>query len=285
MLFSLPHARRSTRMIDLAFAKRLCALAAAAVLLATAAIAEPEPSWEVFDDREDRTTPPVADAMLKLANVTATDFVYDLGCGDGVIVVMAAKRYGAKAFGIDINPKMVARAKANAEKSGVADKTTFVEGDLYKADLKPATVITLFLWRSMNIRLRPRLLDLTAGVRIVSHEHDMGKWTPDRTIYVYNKEWGRLPLYLWIVPAQIAGNWQLSVDGAELSAEIKQTYQRFHGSAFAIGRKHRIRNGRLDGAKVTFELAMASGERKHYSGIATSDGVIEGRGWRARRKR
>ena len=271
-------------MINFAFATRLCALAAVAVLLATAAVAESEPSWKVFDDRADSTTPPVADAMLKLANVTAKDFVYDLGCGDGVIVVMAAKRYGAKAFGIDINPKMVARAKANAEKNDVADKTTFVEGDLYKVDLKPATVIALFLWPSMNIRLRPRLLDLAPGVRIVSHEHDMGKWTPDRTIYVYNKQWGHLPLYLWTVPARIAGNWQLSVDGAEFSAEIEQTYQRFHGSAFAIGRKHRIRNGRLDGAKVTFELAMPSGEKKHYSGIATSDGAIEGRGWRARRK-
>jgi SAM-dependent methyltransferase len=271
-------------MIDLAFAKRLCALAAAVTLLATAAVAEPDPSWEVFDDHADRTTPPVADAMLKLANVTGKDFVYDLGCGDGVIVVMAAKHYGATAFGIDINPKMVALAKANAEKNNVADKTTFVEGDLYKADLKPATVITLFLWPSMNIRLRPRLLDLAPGVRIVSHEHDMGRWTPDRTIYVYNKEWGHLPLYLWIVPARIAGSWQLSADGVDISLEIEQTYQRFRGSGFAIGRKHTIRNGRLDGPKVTFDLATADGARKRYSGIATSDGIIEGSGWRARRK-
>ena len=189
-------------MINFAFARRLCALAAVAVLLATAAVARSEPAWEVFDDHVDRTAPPVADAMLKLADVTAKDFVHDLGCGDGVIVVMAAKRYGAKAFGIDINPKMVARAKANAEKNNVADKTTFAEGDLYKADLKPATVITLFLWPSMNIRLRPRLLDLAPGVRIVSHRHDMGAWRPDRTVYVYDKEWGRRPLFLWIVPAR-----------------------------------------------------------------------------------
>ena len=266
-------------MIDFAFATRLCGLAAAAVLLATAAVAESEPSWKVFDERADRTTPAVADAMLKLANVTAKDFVYDLGCGDGVIVVTAAKRYGAKGFGIDINPELVARAKANAEKDGVADKTTFVEGDLYKADLKPATVITLFLWPSMNVRLRPRLLDLAAGVRIVSHEHDMGKWTPDRTLYVHNKDWGRLPLYLWIVPARIAGDWQLSADGAEIELKLEQAYQRFQGSATIGGRKHRVRNGRLDGAKITFDVVMANGKKKRYSGIATSEDAIEGSGW------
>lgn len=284
MRFSLSHARQGTRMINFGFAKRLCALAAVAVLLTTAPVAQPEPSWEVFDDHADRTTPPVADAMLKLANVTAKDFVYDLGCGDGVIVVMAAKRYGAEAFGIDINAKMVARAKANAEKNNVADKTTFVEGDLYEADLKPATVITLFLWPSMNVRLRPRLLDLAPGVRIVSHRHDMGAWRPDRTVYVYDKAWGRRPLFLWLVPARIAGDWQLTALGAEFSVKLEQAFQRFHGSASMSGQTHRIRNGRVDGAKVTFELAMANGQRQRYKGIATSDDVIEGSGWRARRK-
>jgi SAM-dependent methyltransferase len=272
-------------MIGFAFATRLCALAATALLLTTATVAESEPSWKVFDEHADKTTPAVADAMLKLAKVTAADFVYDLGCGDGVIVVMAAQRYRAKGFGIDINPEMVARAKANAEKNGVADKTTFVEGDLYKADLKPATVITLFLWPSMNVRLRPRLLDLAAGVRIVSHEHDMGKWKPDRTKFVYNKNWGHLPLYLWIVPARIAGTWQLSAEGTEIGLEIEQTYQRFHGSAVIDGRKHRIRDGRLDGAKVTFDMVMANGKRKRYSGTATSEDAIEGSGWHARRKK
>jgi SAM-dependent methyltransferase len=260
-------------------------LAAAVVLSPTAVVAEPEPSWKVFDERLDRTAPAVADAMLKLANVTANDVVYDLGSGDGVIVVTAAQRYGANAFGIDINPEMVARARANAEKASVADKATFAEGDLYKVDLMPATVITLFLWPTMNMKLRPRLLELEPGVRIVSHEHGMGGWQPDRIVRVSDGAWGRQPLFLWIVPARIGGSWQLSVDdGSELGVEFKQSFQRFGGLAKANGRTHRLRNGRVEGTRVTFDLAMANGETKHYSGVVTADGMIEGSGWRAKRK-
>lgn len=248
------------------------------------AIAEREPSWNGFDEHADRTSPAVADVMLKLASVTSKDVVYDLGSGDGVIVVTAAQQYGAKALGVDNNPKMVARARANAEKNKVADKATFIEGDLYKIDLKPATVITLFLWPTMNVRLRPHLLELEPGVRIVSHEHHMGAWQPDRTIYVSDKAWGRRPVFLWIVPARIGGSWLLSIDGSELNVKIEQTFQRFQGSAAGNGLTYRISKGRVDGARVTFDLGKANGERKSYSGIASSDGLIEGAGWHARRK-
>ncbi|MFZ1106104.1 MAG: class I SAM-dependent methyltransferase [Hyphomicrobiaceae bacterium] len=271
-------------MMKITSLARLCLFSAAVALSLTPAVAEREPNWKVFDEVFDRTPEPTVDAMLKLADVNANDLVYDLGCGDGVIVVTAAKKYGAKGLGIDINPKMIARAKANAEKNNVADKTTFLEGDLYKTDLKPATVITLFLWPTMNLRLRPRLLDLAPGTRIVSYEHHMGAWAPDRTVYVPDPKWGRLPLFLWVIPAKIAGSWQVRVDGGELSVKLEQTYQRFHGTDLADGRTRRIRNGGVDGAKVKFDLTAADGKTKHYTGIITSSGAIEGSGWYAMRK-
>ena len=122
----------------------------------------------------------VVDAMLKLAKLGPDDFLIDLGSGDGRIPIAAAKTYGAKALGVDLDPKRVAEAKANAEREGVTDKVTFVEGDLYGTEIGDATVVTLFLWPTVNLKLRPRLLDLAPGKRVVSHAHGMGDWHPDR---------------------------------------------------------------------------------------------------------
>jgi hypothetical protein len=122
-------------------------------------------------------------------------------------------------------------------------------------------------------------------VRIVSHEHGMGAWRPDRAVRVADGEWGRQPLFLWVVPARISGSWQMSAaDGGELRLELKQTFQRFRGSAVANGRTNRIRNGRIHGAKVSFDLIAANGRKRHFSGSLTPDGAIEGRGWHAKRK-
>ena len=223
--------------------------------------------------------------MLELAGVEPHDVVYDLGCGDGRMVVTAARRYGARAVGIDMNPKMIARARANAERGNVVDKASFIEGDLFEADLTPATVVTLFLWPTMNVRLRPRLLDLAPGTRIVSHEHDMGDWKPDRTMWVDTRmeQWGDRDLHLWVVPAQIGGSWRLSVDDRVGDAKIEQRYQRFSGSAAFDGRSQPIRNGRINGAEVRFDLAVSNGKPRRYVGRVTPDGGIEGEGWRAAR--
>ena len=139
----------------------------------------------------------VVDAMLKLAKLGPDDFLIDLGSGDGRIPIAAAKTYGAKALGVDLDPKRVAEAKANAEREGVTDKVTFVEGDLHGTEIGDATVVTLFLWPTVNLKLRPRLLDLAPGKRVVSHAHDMGDWHPDRQQTV-----GESDIFLWIVPAQ-----------------------------------------------------------------------------------
>ena len=138
----------------------------------------------------------VVDEMLKLANIRPTDVLYDLGCGDGRIVVTAAKRYGIRAVGIDINPERISEANENARKAGVTDKVKFIQGDLFQTSLKEPTVLTLYLLPAVNLKLRPKILDeMKPGARIVSHSFDMGDWQPEKTVDVdYRK------IYFWTVP-------------------------------------------------------------------------------------
>jgi SAM-dependent methyltransferase len=137
----------------------------------------------------------VIEAMLKAANVTPNDVVYDLGCGDGRIVVAAAK-LGARAVGIDIDPQRIKEANENAAKNGVTGKAQFRQEDLFEADIREATVVTLYLLPSLNVKLRPRLMEqLRPGTRIVSHDFDMGDWAPEQTISVDGKT-----VYLWTIP-------------------------------------------------------------------------------------
>jgi predicted RNA methylase len=139
------------------------------------------------------TSNTVADAMLQLAGVTASDLVYDLGSGDGAIVLRAAEKFGARGVGIEIDPKLVKTATERARKRGLGDKVTFVEGDLFKADLSPATVVTLYLSGSINRRLAPKLMkELKPGARVVSHRFDMYDWTPDARVRA-----GGTDVYLW----------------------------------------------------------------------------------------
>jgi SAM-dependent methyltransferase len=151
------------------------------------------------DVRYDPSPPRVVRAMLNLAGVTAADVVYDLGSGDGRVPIAAATDHGARGVGIEIDPKLVARARANAERAGVADRVTFRQGDLFKADIGDATVVTLFLSPTVNLELRSKLLaELKPGTRVVSHYHDMGDWEPARKITVDYR-----PVYLWIVPGAL----------------------------------------------------------------------------------
>ena len=133
--------------------------------------------------------------MLKVANVGPDDVLYDLGSGNGIIPVTAAKQFGTRGLGIDIDPTRIAEANANAEKNNVTDKVKFIQGDLFEQDLSEATVISLYLLNSLNLKLRPKLLELKPGTRIVSHAFDMGDWAPDQTVNVD----GRM-VYFWTVP-------------------------------------------------------------------------------------
>lgn len=143
----------------------------------------------------------VVDAMLKVAKVGPNDVLYDLGSGDGRIPVTAAQRFGIRAVGIDIDPRRIAEANANAQQAGVTDKVKFIQGDLFQQDLSEATVISLYLLSTLNMKLRPTLLNLKPGTRIVSHAFAMGDWVPDQTLDVD----GRM-VYFWTVPAKKAGS-------------------------------------------------------------------------------
>jgi len=140
------------------------------------------------------------DAMLKLAGVTGKDTVYDLGCGDGRIVITAAQKYGARGVGIDIDPERVKEANENIGKAGVADRVKIIRGDLFEADIGAATVVTLYLLTDLNLKLRPKLLkDLSPGTRVVSHAFTMGDWKPERTVEVSGST-----VYLWRIPPRAA---------------------------------------------------------------------------------
>ncbi len=196
------------------------------------------------------TTPDhVTLAMLQLAGVTPRDRVIDLGSGDGRIVITAAKRFGASGLGVEIVPDLVARSREHAERAGVSKRARFAEQDLFKTDLGEATVITMYLLPEVNLQLRPRLLELKPGTRIVSHDWDMGDWRPDRTVTlaVPQKTVGREKLsrlHRWVVPARMGGVW-CAGDGSSLT--VKQQYQYIEA---ALVRRSETTDwgGRLDGA-------------------------------------
>jgi SAM-dependent methyltransferase len=184
------------------YRKSLCA----AVLLAAIASAQTALPKKPLDVPYVPTTEEAVNAMLQLAGVKKTDVVYDLGCGDGRIVVAAAKNYGARGVGIDIDPQRIAEANANARRNGVEKLVRFEENDLFQADFKEATVVTLFLLSSINLKLRPRLLEqLKPGTRVVSNTFDMGDWKPEKEMVVPNSDddsYLSHRLYLWTVPAR-----------------------------------------------------------------------------------
>lgn len=153
------------------------------------------------------TSPHVVDTMLEVAGVSSDDVVYDLGSGDGRIPIAAAKTFGARGVGIEIDSALVAKARAKARAAGVADRVRFRQGDLFNADLRDATVVTLYLWPEVNIRLRPKLLrELDPGDRIVSHDFRMGTWTPEREVFAGEGNTGPERVYLWTVPEEVPGD-------------------------------------------------------------------------------
>src|SRR5215471_6635219 len=209
----------------------------------------------------------VVDKMLDMAKVTKDDVVMDLGSGDGRTVITAAKR-GARAFGIEYNPEMVELSKRNAAKEGVSDKATFMKADLFESDFSQAQVITMFLLSSINLKLRPTILDMKPGTRVVSNTFDMGDWKPDETAKVSGCEsW--CTAHLWIVPAKVGGTWKLPQ--GELS--LKQTFQMISGT-LKNGNVITPISGKLNGDEISF---TAGGTQ--YTGRVngnTIDGSVKG---------
>ena len=207
----------------------------------------------------------LVDKMLDMAKVTAKDYVIDLGSGDGRTVITAAKR-GAKALGIEYNPDMVELSRRNAAKEGVSDRASFVKADLFESDFSQAQVITMFLLPDINIRLRPKILNLKPGTRIVSNSFTMGDWSADETATVKEGCVSYCTALLWIVPAKVEGTWQ--TPQGELT--LKQTYQMITGTLKSGNSSTAIANGKLNGDQISF-----SAGGNEYSG-RVSGNAIEG---------
>jgi hypothetical protein len=205
----------------------------------------------------------LVDRMLDMAKVTPADFVMDLGSGDGRTVITAAKR-GVRAMGVEYNPDMVALSRRNAAAAGVADMASFVQADIFQTDLSKASVITLFLLPDLNVRLRPTLLTLKAGTRVVSNSFRMGEWDPDESLELGCDTW--CTAFLWIVPAHAEGTWHL----AKGELALKQEFQKVTGTLKNGNGTVVIANGRLRGDEISF---AAGGSE--YRGRVT-DKAIEG---------
>ena len=242
-------------------------------LAATVAFAQDKPAGtdyqpEVGQSGKDVVWVPtpqsLVDKMLDIAKVTPADYVIDLGSGDGRTVITAAKR-GTRALGIEYNPDMVALSQRNAAKEGVSDKATFMKADLFETDFAQATVITMFLLPDINLKLRPKILKLKPGTRIVSNSFTMGEWQHDRSVNATESEGCQsyCTAYLWIVPADVDGNWKLP----EGVLTIKQNFQMITGTLKTAGKSTAIK-GRLSGDQITFKAGDAE-----YRGRVSADGI------------
>jgi 2-polyprenyl-3-methyl-5-hydroxy-6-metoxy-1,4-benzoquinol methylase len=257
-------------------------------LIAASVYAQAQPAKESYEPRvgqegKDVVWVPspqtVVNKMLDMAKVTPKDYLIDLGSGDGRTVITAAK-LGAKASGIEYNPDMVELSKRNAAKEGVSDRATFAKADLFESDLSQATVITLFLLPDINLKLRPKILDLKPGTRIVSNTFTMGEWTADETATVNEDCQSYCTALLWIVPAKVAGTWQLP----QGTLNLKQTFQMISGTIRSGNVSTPITNGRLRGDQISFTAGGAQ-----YTGRVNGnviDGNVKGGSdskWRATR--
>jgi SAM-dependent methyltransferase len=202
------------------------------------------------------TNQPTVEAMLRVANVGPDDFVIDLGSGDGRILITAARLRGARGFGVDIDPQRVKEGTENAKAAGVADRVQFFQRNLFDTRIAEATVVTMYLLPRVNIELRPRLLaELRPGTRVVSHDFDMGDWNADLRTTVRG---AGSDVYLWIIPAQVAGRWQVELADPRgrqsFELEIRQKYQAITTLTRALDRPASIRDARLDGSRISFAL-------------------------------
>ncbi len=228
----------------------------------------------------------VVDEMLRMARVGPKDFVIDLGSGDGRMVITAAKKFGARGLGVDLDTVLLKVSNEAAQREGVADRARFIEQNLFETDLSQATVITSYLLPEMNEKLRPKILSMKPGTRVVAHDYHMGEWHPDdnKTLAVPEKKVGNPGtsyIYFWTVPAKIAGRWQAQVKGgapANWDLEFQQRFQMFEGTAAAAGQKIKLRVPKLEGDQISFVVSTKPNDnstRHNFKGTVKGD-VIEG---------
>ena len=210
----------------------------------------------------------VVDKMLEIAKVTSRDYVIDLGSGDGRLVITAARKYGARGFGVDLNRSLVNLANRNSAKAGVASRAVFYERDLHETELTRADVITIYLLPEVNLMVRPRLLALKPGTRIVSHDYGMGEWPPDIQLEMDapGKPVGRdqrSKVFFWMVPSRVAGKWVWyhAIDGKsqQFELQLEQVFQKISGTLTVAGSGSRptpIENATLNGDDIRFEASL-----------------------------
>ena len=216
-------------------------------------------------------------AMLDVAGTNANDFVIDLGSGDGRIPIIAARDKGARGLGVDLDPARIRESTSNALRAGVADRVMFRQQDLFVTPLRDATVLTLYLLPEINMQLRPRILgEMRPGARVVSNTFDMGDWQPDVRRNVQNTN-----IFLWIVPAQVNGRWQLRTAEGEGRLTLSQRYQQVSGTVEANGRSVPLRDVQLRGPQIAFTVDLGAGPRRLVGRV---DGAnMAGQGWQAAR--
>ena len=250
-------------------------LTAAALALPGAATAQsteftPQVGQEGKDVIWVPTPQALVEKMLDMAKLTAQDIHYDLGSGDGRTVITAAKR-GAQAVGVEFNPDMVALSERTAAKEGVSAKAKFINGDIFQTDFSHATVVTLYLLPSLNVKLRPTILKMKPGTRVVSHAFTMDEWQPDQTENVEGRT-----AYLWIVPAPVEGAWRWNGYGSgpkEYQVRLRQQFQKVEGEVELDGRPGQLRDVKLRGDEISFTVLDASGTRRDFSGRVTGNSM------------
>jgi hypothetical protein len=277
-------------------ASRLASVAALLLTLVAATAARAGAQEEAVVVPYVPTRMDVVEAMLSLGRVSGSDLLYDLGSGDGRIPITAAHRYGTRGVGYELIPWLVEHSYENADSAGVRHLVEFRAEDLFRADLTKPSVVTLFLLPEVNLMLRPRLLrDLRPGSRVVSNTFHMGDWQPDSTVTL-SQGAARTTIYLWVIPADVDGFWNLRVDrGPAYTLEFRQQYQRLGGSATRPEDALEVTFGRLDAHRLEFTLEAPSGatpQRLRFSGRLENGelhGTVTGppgfgtRRWRATR--
>jgi|JRYD01.1.fsa_nt_gb SAM-dependent methyltransferase len=210
----------------------------------------------------------LVDAMLKAAKVGPDDYVIDLGSGDGKIPIAAAKNFGARALGVEYNPQMVQLARCYVRVEDLSDRVQIVQGDIFETDFSQATVLTLYLLTDLNLKLRPTILNLRPGTRVVSNTFKMGDWSPDQFI---ESEIGNTRAYLWIVPAKLDGLWEFREDtsGETFRVQFTQHHQELKSAPASVQESLPIRNAKLRGADIEFTLDAPPG--LHLAGTVDGD--------------
>ncbi len=237
---------------------------------ATAALAQTQPKDRDFAPQVGQagkdviwvpTPEDLVERMLRMAQTTSKDYVVDLGSGDGRTVIAAAKKFGARSLGIEYNADMVDLSTRNAVREGVTANAKFIRGDIFETDFTQATVVTMYLLPGLNLKLRPKILDMRPGTRVVSHQFNMDDWHPDETTNLDGRR-----AYLWIVPAKVNGTWRILSGSDVWDATLEQRYQAVDGSIRLGALNAGLRETRLVGDRISFAFVDGAGVRREFAG-------------------